>query len=807
MLEIDLEKEILERFGNRLKETFNETPLKEIYLESLTLFYRLLFTLYRKNLGLEPLDMNLYRGGIFDPEAHPLLEGYRMDGGSFDRFLDLIKYSKMDIRYPGRVYERILDYTPCLSEKGDYYLEYGSISRRRAGSYYTPDLIIRYIVESTLGPLIRGELRKAPLSSEEILELKILDPAMGSGYFLLSAIDYLAGAYSDALIREGRESSPENLVEIRRRIAERCIYGVDVDPMAVELAKLSIWLSTMDQHKPPVFLNHHLKCGNSLVGARLSDLKNGSDLNIERLKDDLVRHTLQIMDRRTGSLDDIKEKSRVEERIELIKQPLKNELNSMVANISDRFFHWEIEFPEVFFGPSDERKGFTAIVGNPPYVGQKDNKPLFDSLLRSPIVREYYEGKMDLWYLFAELSLDLSARHALIGILATEYWMSAEGASILRKNLCERASFKRLLFFNGSVFEGAPGIHSNIILFSNDPSPNSPPADLFCLKAENRAPACFSGLSSLPLEWFSHHLSPAKKDLPKDGGYINFKSQKAVRAGQWQDENGTRTLGEICDIYQGIVPGPDFVGRRAWRNLTDLERKSIRPGEPVFVLPADHIERLNLSSRERELLRPFYPARELTPVSLCKDAQHSIIYLSQQTVRSLSEFPNIRRHLEQYRPLMDRRRETARGSKPWYHLHWPRQEALFFGPKIIAVRQTRHPLFTYSDRPTFLDLSVNIARHKQNDSDLLKVITLYLNTVWIRDWLEQNGKMKGDIYQIDRGPLEKIPIPRSISERGRLYRELLEIFLDLERDRLSIEEAILQAEERTTKTQRHKEQI
>src|SRR5690349_11545474 len=105
MLEIGLEKEILERFGNRLKEAFNEMPLKEIYLESLKLFYRLFFILLREKPGLDSSEI---------------------------------------LRYPGRIYETILDYRPRLSVNGDYYLEYGSMKRRRAGSYYTPDYIIRY---------------------------------------------------------------------------------------------------------------------------------------------------------------------------------------------------------------------------------------------------------------------------------------------------------------------------------------------------------------------------------------------------------------------------------------------------------------------------------------------------------------------------------------------------------------------------------------------------------------------------------------------------------------------------------------
>jgi hypothetical protein len=136
-------------------------------------------------------------------------------------------------------------------DKGSYFLVYGrrESKRKSSGSYYTPDYIVQYIVENALGPLIRGECRNTntaskgqsppsprPLSSKEILELKILDPAMGSGHFLVAATEYLARAYGEALIREGEDTdgrmSEDEFTRYKRRVAERCIYGVDINSMA-----------------------------------------------------------------------------------------------------------------------------------------------------------------------------------------------------------------------------------------------------------------------------------------------------------------------------------------------------------------------------------------------------------------------------------------------------------------------------------------------------------------------------------------------------------------------------------------------
>ncbi|MCB0003757.1 MAG: N-6 DNA methylase, partial [Anaerolineae bacterium] len=170
---------------------------------------------------------------------------------------------------------------------GQVYLVTDKGERKATGSYYTPDYIVQYIVEHTVGPVL--EEAAAPFVSEDgavsdpgglaraVLDVNILDPAMGSGHFLVAAVDYVArflvekGAEEDG--KEGKEGNGESqLAYWRRRVAQACIYGVDLNPLAVELAKLSLWLATVSKNKPLSFLDHHLRCGNSLIGARVADL-------------------------------------------------------------------------------------------------------------------------------------------------------------------------------------------------------------------------------------------------------------------------------------------------------------------------------------------------------------------------------------------------------------------------------------------------------------------------------------------------------------------------------------------------------
>jgi len=223
-----------------------------------------------------------------------------------------VDYSSLDVRHLGSIYEGLLEYQLHVAdgplaldddeyveaeeddevavEEGEVYLTTGSGERKATGSYYTPEYVVEYIVDETLGPLV-DDIREdlvgydsyseggfAEEFAERIFELKILDPAMGSGHFLTSAVDYLAREIIDAQERQAAQQGIETVEEdhdinwARRKVAQRCIYGVDLNPLATELAKVSLWLRTLAAEQPLAFLDHHLKTGNSLVGSDIEDV-------------------------------------------------------------------------------------------------------------------------------------------------------------------------------------------------------------------------------------------------------------------------------------------------------------------------------------------------------------------------------------------------------------------------------------------------------------------------------------------------------------------------------------------------------
>ncbi|MFH1468338.1 MAG: DNA methyltransferase [Pseudomonadota bacterium] len=313
---------------------------------------------------------------------------------------------------------------------GSLYLQ-PSDERRRSGTHYTPEDLARGVVEHTLDPVL-ARLGDAP-QPDHILALKVCDPAMGSGAFLVAACRHLADKLLVAWQRHGLPPIPPDedpLLHARRTVAQSCLYGVDKNPFAVDLAKLSLWLFTLAREHPFSFVDHALRCGDSLVGhdrwqvatfdpvgqrpqdpqirlfaqrvtqavdlamERRRSITALGDLADEARKWELLAEAEQAMDdvRLVGdclvaaffgaSKDQgrrdlrLAHRARLEawialsdaERREAIRDDLVLPLRAGDGDQPRLVpFHWQVEFPEVFERP---HPGFDAIVGNPPFAGK-----------------------------------------------------------------------------------------------------------------------------------------------------------------------------------------------------------------------------------------------------------------------------------------------------------------------------------------------------------------------------------------------------------------------------------------------------
>lgn len=225
-------------------------------------------------LGLSPLGSFLW-----SDEALPDVSRCCLSNGHFLQAVRALAYTETDdVRRPvdyknvgarelGSIYESLLELHPILdSASGAFRLETASGNERKTtGSYYTPTPLIESLLDSALEPIIKQAFSQENPEAA-LLELKICDPACGSGHFLIAAAHRLAKRL--ATVRtEDEEPSPGAMRKALRDVIGRCVYGVDVNPMAVELCKVSLWLEALEPGKPLSFLDHHIRCGNSLIGS------------------------------------------------------------------------------------------------------------------------------------------------------------------------------------------------------------------------------------------------------------------------------------------------------------------------------------------------------------------------------------------------------------------------------------------------------------------------------------------------------------------------------------------------------------
>lgn len=421
--------------------------------------------------------------------------------------------------------------------KGSIYLKTKKGERRASGSYYTPDQIVNHLVENTLVPLcesVSSELQSEIVETESahqlargeerdllaarlkelradfdnrILKLKVLDPAMGSGHFLIRACQRLA----EEIATNANTGDPEpsslgpqesTVAYWKRRVVENCLYGVDLNEMAVELAKLALWLETVASDEPLSFLDHHLHHGNSLVGAELTGLATLPGeialladsfagqwkSRLPALLDPLARiarlpsdtpERLQEKERyynefekarepfrRVGdlwcaafSLDEGIDPEKYQAALDAVERPRRFDqlareewFQSTVAAAEHEFgrcFHWEIEFPEAFFDGDKRRDnpGFDAVIGNPPYdvLSELETERVLTAfkafILANPTYDASRRGKNNLYKLFVCRALQLLRNGGYLGFITPMAILGDDQAADLRRKIVSVGRF------------------------------------------------------------------------------------------------------------------------------------------------------------------------------------------------------------------------------------------------------------------------------------------------------------------------------------------------------------------------------
>ncbi|MFP8954997.1 Eco57I restriction-modification methylase domain-containing protein [Natrialbaceae archaeon A-arb3/5] len=852
----------------------------EVYSEHSTTMWSRLEDLFRLvDEGEESLGIPPYNGGLFNRDEHEFLTShevsnrhvaeviYRISTTENDegRYV-LADYADLDTRHLGSVYEGLLEHQFRIApeayaavsadggqvwepatevsvadavetvEEGGLYVVNDEGERKATGAYYTPDYVVTYIVEETVDPLIdeiRADLRSQgfePGTHEylgafyrRVLDLTVLDPAMGSGHFLTRATEYLAQQVMEE-VREIEEATAFDEQRVRRDVAKECIYGVDLNGMAVELAKLSMWLETLAADQPLAFLDHHLKAGNSLVGSDVTAvLSNGVDAEDdggqltlqqsfarvrERTLDHVMDRVQELLEIDNETLEDVKSMEELydEVRSDPFYQRLFELTNvhtaerfdldvpdgayeRMAGAIDDKdewaavreegwfqsaqamagdeaFFHWELEYPEVFFDQDGEKRedaGFDAVIGNPPYVKFRNIRGSNPKLVE--YAKSQYHtstGRFDLYALFVEKSVALSIQSNVGYILPNRFFESQAGRGI-RKLLQTEKNLRKIIDFGQyQVFDSAIAYTCLLFLGASDSVHYSEVSDHNLTKELLNELA----FSEIPI------------DELDDGGWVLSGPMERQVMGKMQ-ENGVK-LGNLSEyISDGIHSGDNKV----------MIAKVEQWGEEY------HTVRSRVNDRqyqvESDIARPILSGNGINRYGTT-ETDFAVIYPYQTDSKETTVIPETElseEYTQSYQYLSDfRERLENRGSEgmdyhTWYSLWRPREKRLWESEKLFAPKICQKPEFTIDDKGgVYIKDSVYGIVPENNTKYVRSLLVATLNSTpaWFYIYLTALVQ-EGDFRQTSASFLSSIPIPEQEPKgeiKPQIFRELTEEYID-----------------------------
>lgn len=708
----------------------------------------------------------------------------RIDGEPVD-------YSFLEVRHLGAVYEGLLEYRLVIEEAaaGRVHLATDKGERKATGSYYTPDYIVKYIVHHTLDPILQaraerfgqlmaaivpGRERLAELESrlanseappaanvvaryrneaqllrrdlagqekearDTLLDIKVCDPAMGSGHFLVEAVDYLTDRLIQILnqypdhnpiltqLETIRQAILANMAEqgigieaarlddtqlLQRAVMKRCIYGVDLNRMAVELAKVSLWLHSFTIGAPLSFLDHHLRWGNSLIGAsareaeqelaeksgqmglfggpfkgllRAAEVMRGisglSDATLAEVEQsealfrefDAAAHPYkQLLDLRVAQHFGVKRAAEFLTLygVDTIKagpdsvEPLYAAALQEAQQLFEekRFFHWELEFPEVFIDLDHAdwktNPGFDVVVGNPPWGGKIDRITYAFLKQRYAEVHQRLPDTAKYFFGCANVNLNTSGG---IGQIVPNVFLYAHEYTKLRKLLFEIYNVRVLINLGDNVFKRVTTPCCIVIGHKSNEAINS-------------------DLRIIDLRHISRDLLP---ELPEENALRTNQSLLGTIPGHVvvNDLDGLELLLKLYKISDRVI------------DLADEISLGVHSGaNKAFVLTSEEVEKKHI---EKEVAWSLLTGSDIDRYSTPKKPPNQVLYLEWDT--DITPYPNTLSHLQDYKSKLMARREAKQGKMPWYALHWARNRGLYKSPKVLC-RQTSDSLVVTVD--------------------------------------------------------------------------------------------------------------
>lgn len=643
----------------------------------------------------------------------------------------------------------------------------------------------------------QGDDREHPLTDLEKMNivdalaiLTILDPACGSGAFpigLLQKVVYIlqqVDGTSDMWLERQLSAVPSP--ELRRNIKEKydnenydwlrkygvireTIFGVDIQSVATEIAKLRCFLTLIIEEDvdddnegyhnrgihPLPNLDFKFVTANSLVslpvGGGVKSQPSGAlnmfddTSHIERLK--------EIRNQYFGA--DAEERSRLRDEFKDLQLSMVRRARDSMGATSDLynilsdwnpFNHENTKWfdAEWMFGV----EGFDIVIANPPYVGEKGHKSIFDELKNTTLGKRFYKGKMDLFYFFFHLGLDNLTDKGILSFISTNYYPTADGAVKLRSDFYERTNVIELINFNEyKIFESALGQHNLITLLqkTDTPATDFVTRETFVNKK--------GGPNANELNEFLTRTGDAatfsqvirNKVFDGDNRYLRFAvGSSGGDAIIEKIAHSGKPLLNYADTREGLHTGIDSVSDKDSKKFSDL---GYTKGENVYVLQRGH--------HTFPHLRPWFKSSDIRHYFANIEHSTEVLYFGSQEEPTEDELA----YLSKYRPLLENRSEFKSGTKKvWYDLKRPRMKSMFEGEKIVNPYRSKDNYFALVREPWYAsaDVFYTVSTNKNLSNTALCAI---LNSKVVRYWLMNRGKRKGDLMELKSTPIGEIPIP------------------------------------------------
>lgn len=369
--------------------------------------------------------------------------------------------------------------------------------------------------------------------------------------------------------------------------------------------------------------------------------------------------------------------------------------------------------------------GFDLIIGNPPYIGERGNKALFQTYRNHPDLAGYYNARMDLFYFFLHLGLEWLRPEGCLAQITTHYYATADGAVKLRSHLQAELDFFFVRY--DRVCEAFTDVKGLSFL------------SIVGTKKQQASPWGLPPTLTDALVGPGQPLRVPQQALFDSHGQLILERPPIVSALEHLQRTADHRLGDLAEVNQGVVTGMD-----RWR-----QGQATRP---VFVYTEQ--ERNGIQDQSR--FRPFIKNSMVKPYRLVSVPKLWLLYTDGMAAE---DHPELIAGLMPYKERLEARREVKNGVRAWYELQWGRAPEIFERPKLVSPQRASRCCFALAEAPCYGSADVYYIGGRLLDIKKLKALGAYLNSPLVYGWLYQYGKRKGHLLELYATPLKRVPVP------------------------------------------------